>query len=139
MIFFFFYFTFLVPFYSSSISINRKLQLMAKISDPLVLGRVIGDVVDPFSPSLRISVTYNSNKKVYNGHELFPSSVTIKPKVEVQGGDMRSFFTLVKLQYHAHGFLFVFLLIFNFDFFYSINEFLSIVGSQFFFFFLCRL
>ncbi|POO01268.1 Phosphatidylethanolamine-binding protein PEBP [Trema orientale] len=68
---------------------------MAKISDPLVLGRVIGDVVDPFSPSLRISVTYNSNKKVYNGHELFPSSVTIKPKVEVHGGDMRSFFTLV--------------------------------------------
>ncbi|EXB38458.1 hypothetical protein L484_022359 [Morus notabilis] len=68
---------------------------MAKhMSDPLVLGRVIGDVVDPFSPSLRISVTY-SNKKVYNGHELLPSSVTTKPKVEVHGGDMRSFFTLV--------------------------------------------
>ncbi|KAL5579930.1 hypothetical protein UlMin_015473 [Ulmus minor] len=65
------------------------------MSDPLVVGRVIGDVVDPFSASVRVTVKYNSNKKVYNGHELFPSSVTIKPKVEVHGGDMRSFFTLV--------------------------------------------
>ena len=67
------------------------------MSDPLVVGRVIGDVVDPFSASVRVTVKYNSNKKVYNGHELFPSSITIKPKVEVHGGDMRSFFTLVCL------------------------------------------
>ncbi|XP_015872811.2 protein SELF-PRUNING [Ziziphus jujuba] len=65
------------------------------MANPLVLGRVIGDVVDSFSPSIRITVTYNSNKKVYNGHEFFPSSLTVKPKVEVHGGDMRSFFTLV--------------------------------------------
>nr|BAX00858.1 TERMINAL FLOWER1-like protein [Ficus carica] len=64
------------------------------MSDPLVLGRVIGDVVDPFSSSHRMTVTY-SNKKLYNGHEFLPSSVTIKPKVEVHGGDLRSFFTLV--------------------------------------------
>ncbi|KAF3439415.1 hypothetical protein FNV43_RR17693 [Rhamnella rubrinervis] len=64
-------------------------------SDPLVIGRVIGDVVDSFSQSIRITVTYNSNKKVYNGHELLPSSVTTKPRVEVHGDDMRSFFTLV--------------------------------------------
>ncbi|XP_062083683.1 protein CENTRORADIALIS-like [Humulus lupulus] len=69
---------------------------MTRMSDnPLLLGRVIGDVVDPFSPTLKFTVTYNSNKKVYNGHELFPSIVTIKPKVEVHDGDMRSFFTLV--------------------------------------------
>lgn len=69
---------------------------MAKISDPLVVGRVIGDVIDCFTPSVKMTVTYNSSKKVYNGHELYPSSVTVKPKVEVHGGDMRSFFTLVK-------------------------------------------
>lgn len=69
------------------------------MSDPLVVGRVIGDVVDYFSPSVKMAVTYNSSKKVYNGHELFPSSVTTKPKVEVQGGDLRSFFTLVKHAY----------------------------------------
>ncbi|KAK9280110.1 hypothetical protein L1049_013797 [Liquidambar formosana] len=68
---------------------------MARMSDPLVVGRVIGDVVDNFSPTVKMTVTYNSNKQVYNGHELFPSSVTIKPRVEVHGGDMRSFFTLV--------------------------------------------
>nr|QKD77168.1 TFL3 [Saccharum hybrid cultivar SP80-3280] len=40
-------------------------------------------------------VTYNSNKQVFNGHEFFPSAVAAKPRVEVQGGDLRSFFTLV--------------------------------------------
>lgn len=68
---------------------------MAKMSDPLVIGRVIGDVIDYFTPNVKMTVTYNPNKQVYNGHELFPSAVTQKPKVEVHGGDMRSFFTLV--------------------------------------------
>nr|AZL87178.1 terminal flower1-like b [Petunia x hybrida] len=68
---------------------------MAKMSDPLVIGRVVGDVIDYFSPSVNMSVIYNSNKHVYNGHELFPSSVTSKPRVEVHGGDMRSFFTMI--------------------------------------------
>ncbi|KAJ6897275.1 CEN-like protein 2 [Populus alba x Populus x berolinensis] len=68
---------------------------MARLSDPLVVGRVIGDVIDYFTPNVKMTVTYNSNKQVYNGHELFPSAVTQKPKVEVHGGDMRSFFTLV--------------------------------------------
>lgn len=68
--------------------------------DPLVVGRVIGDVVDNFSPSVGMSVIFNSNKHVYNGHEIFPSSVTTKPRVQVHGGEMRSFFTLVKTYAH---------------------------------------
>ncbi|KAL8496373.1 hypothetical protein ACS0TY_020183 [Phlomoides rotata] len=64
-------------------------------SNPLVIGRVIGDVVDNFSETVKMSVTYNPSKQVYNGHEFFPSMVTSKPKVEVHGGDMRSFFTLI--------------------------------------------
>ncbi len=75
------------PFVSLSLS-------MARISEPLVVGRVIGDVLDSFTPSIKMSITYN-NKQVCNGHELYPSTVTTKPRVEVQGGDMRSFFTLV--------------------------------------------
>lgn len=72
-------------------------------NDPLVIGRVIGDVVDYLTPcNVKINVTYNSNKHVYNGHELFPSSVNIKPKVEVVGGDMRSFFTLVYIELLRH-------------------------------------
>lgn len=71
---------------------------MAKLSDALVLGRVVGEVIDYFTPSVKMTVTYNSIKQqVYNGHEMFPSQVTQKPKVEVLGGDMRSFFTLVKI------------------------------------------
>lgn len=70
---------------------------MARISNPLVTGRVIRDVIDDFSPTVQMSVTYNSKKHVYNGHELFPSTVSFKPKVEVHGGDMRSFFTLVHI------------------------------------------
>ncbi|OIT04563.1 PREDICTED: CEN-like protein 2 [Nicotiana attenuata] len=68
---------------------------MAQMTDPLVIGRVVGDVVDYFSPSVKMCVIYNPSKHVYNGHEFFPSSVTSKPKVEVHGGDMRSFFTLI--------------------------------------------
>lgn len=64
-------------------------------SDPLVIGRVIGEVVDNFSTTVKMSVIYNSNKHVFNGHELLPSTVTSKPKVEIHGGDMRTFFTLV--------------------------------------------
>ncbi|WOG87710.1 hypothetical protein DCAR_0206941 [Daucus carota subsp. sativus] len=68
---------------------------MARIPDPLVVGRVVGDVVDYVSSSVKMVVTYNPNKQVYNGHELYPSQVIFKPRVEVPGGDMRSFFTLI--------------------------------------------
>ncbi|KAK1383037.1 Terminal flower 1 [Heracleum sosnowskyi] len=68
---------------------------MARIPDPLVVGRVVGDVVDYISSSVKMIVTYNPNKQVYNGHELFPAQVSLKPKVEVPGADMRSFFTLI--------------------------------------------
>ncbi|XP_074558330.1 CEN-like protein 1 isoform X1 [Curcuma longa] len=68
---------------------------MARPSDPLVLGRVIGEVIDPFIPTVRMAVTYNSHNLICNGQEFFPSAVVAKPRVEVQGGELRSFFTLV--------------------------------------------
>ena len=71
-------------------------------SDPLVIGRVIGDVVDHFTPTVKITVSYN-NKQVYNGHEFFLSSVTTKPQVQIHGGDMRSFFTLVCTYTSSHS------------------------------------
>ena len=67
---------------------------MARIAEPLTVGRVIGDVLDVFTPTIKMLVTY-TNKQVYNGHELYPSQVTTKPRAEIQGGDMRTFFTLV--------------------------------------------
>ncbi|CAM0950040.1 unnamed protein product [Alopecurus aequalis] len=68
---------------------------MSRSVEPLIVGRVIGEVLDPFNPCVKMVTTYNSNKLVFNGHELFPSAVVSKPRVEIQGGDMRSFFTLV--------------------------------------------
>ncbi|XP_015970474.2 LOW QUALITY PROTEIN: protein CENTRORADIALIS-like [Arachis duranensis] len=69
---------------------------MARImsSEPLIVGRVVGDVLDPFNASIRMSVSYG-NRQVYNGHEFFPSTVTFKPKVEIGGTELRPFFTLV--------------------------------------------
>lgn len=78
---------------------------MARMSEPLAVGRVIGDVLDSFTPTTKMIVTYNT-KLVCNGHELFPSAVTAKPRVEIQGGDMRSFFTLVFLSGLLFGRLF---------------------------------
>ena len=71
---------------------------MSRSVEPLIVGRVIGEVLDSFNPCVKMIVTYNSNKLVFNGHEIYPSAVVSKPRVEVQGGDLRSFFTLVSSQ-----------------------------------------
>ncbi|KAL6841194.1 hypothetical protein ACP4OV_028967 [Aristida adscensionis] len=68
---------------------------MSRVLEPLIVGKVIGEVIDNFNPTVKMTATYNSNKQVFNGHEFFPSAVVSKPRVEVQGGDMRTFFTLV--------------------------------------------
>lgn len=65
-----------------------------RVIEPLIMGRVVGDVLDFFTPTIKMNVSYNM-KQVSNSHELFPSSVSSKPRVEIHGGDLRSFFTLV--------------------------------------------
>ncbi|CAN1264880.1 CEN-like protein 1 [Linum perenne] len=62
--------------------------------DPLVVGRVVGEVVDVFNPSVRMNVTYNTNKLVSNGHELMPALISSKPRVDISGDDLRSAYTL---------------------------------------------
>lgn len=68
--------------------------IMSRPLEPLSVGRVIGEVVDIFNPSVRMNVTY-STKQVANGHELMPSIVMNKPRVDIGGEDMRSAYTLV--------------------------------------------
>lgn len=68
---------------------------MSRTIEPLIVGRVIGDVLDVFNPSVRMEVIFSSNKRIYNGHELMPAAVCVKPRVEVGGDDMRSSYTLV--------------------------------------------
>lgn len=70
---------------------------MARGVEPLIIGRVIGEVVDIFNPSVTLNVTYNSSKQVANGHELMPAVIVSKPRVEIGGEDMRSAYTLVSL------------------------------------------
>lgn len=68
---------------------------MAREIEPLIVGGVIGDVIEMFNPSVTMRVTFNSNTIVSNGHELVPSLLLSKPRVEIGGHDLRSFFTLV--------------------------------------------
>ncbi|KAI3838453.1 hypothetical protein MKX03_013217 [Papaver bracteatum] len=67
---------------------------MPRSIDPLVLGRVVGDVLDPFNRSVPIRISYTS-KDVTNGCEFKPSAVVSQPRVEIGGDDMRAFYTLV--------------------------------------------
>ncbi|KAJ4866107.1 Protein TERMINAL FLOWER 1 [Raphanus sativus] len=74
----------------------------ARVIEPLIMGRVVGDVLDFFTPTIKMNVSYNK-KQVSNGHELLPSSVSSKPRVEIHGGDLRSFFTLVMIDPDVPG------------------------------------
>ncbi|XP_058727403.1 protein HEADING DATE 3A-like [Vicia villosa] len=62
--------------------------------DPLVLGGVIGDVLDVFQTCIPLRVSYN-NKDVSNGCEFKPSQVITQPRVSVGGDDLRNFYTLI--------------------------------------------
>ncbi|CAA0809479.1 Protein CENTRORADIALIS-like [Striga hermonthica] len=68
---------------------------MPRSLDSLSVGRVIGEVVDDFVPCVSLTVTYNSNRQVANGHELMPAVITAKPWVDIGGDDMRAAYTLV--------------------------------------------
>jgi protein FLOWERING LOCUS T len=64
-------------------------------NDPLVLARVIGDVLDPFVRSHSFKISYN-NRIVVNGVDLRPTAVANKPRVGIGGNDLRVSYTLVK-------------------------------------------
>ena len=66
---------------------------MAAHVDPLVVGRVIGDVVDLFVPTVAMSVRF-STKDVTNGCEIKPSLTAAAPVVQI-AGRANDLFTLV--------------------------------------------
>ncbi|XP_062115217.1 protein MOTHER of FT and TFL1 [Humulus lupulus] len=57
---------------------------MAASVDPLVVGRVIGDVVDMFVPAVAVSVYFGS-KHVTNGCDIKPSISITPPKLTISG------------------------------------------------------
>ncbi|CAJ2668829.1 unnamed protein product [Trifolium pratense] len=66
-------------------------------TNPLVVGGVIGDVLDPFTNSVSLRVVYENNKEVFNSGELKPSQIVNPPRVQVGGNDFRTLYTLVML------------------------------------------
>ncbi|CAK9160975.1 unnamed protein product [Ilex paraguariensis] len=68
---------------------------MSRLTESLAVERVIGEVVDNFTPSVKMKVTYNCSKQVCNGHEFMPAVITAKPRVEIGGEDMRPAYTLI--------------------------------------------
>ncbi|GLJ55965.1 hypothetical protein SUGI_1201410 [Cryptomeria japonica] len=69
--------------------------MVSRITEPLIVGGVIGDVLDVFTPTLKLNVIYNSNNHIRNGLEIMPSAVMAPPQVQLMGGDLHTFFTLI--------------------------------------------
>uniref|UniRef100_A0A1D1XP41 Protein HEADING DATE 3A n=1 Tax=Anthurium amnicola TaxID=1678845 RepID=A0A1D1XP41_9ARAE len=78
---------------SSSSSSSSSNTIMAP-QDPLIVVRVVGDVLDPFRRSVSLKVAY-ARRPVANGWEFKPSAVARRPRAEVGGNDLRTFYTLV--------------------------------------------
>ncbi|KAG6535812.1 hypothetical protein ZIOFF_000841 [Zingiber officinale] len=75
-------------------SLRFREIMQREIRDSLVVGRVVGDVVDPFTRSVALRVIYNS-REVTNGCEMKPSAVAEEPRVEVVGTDLDNLYTLI--------------------------------------------
>eukprot|EP01018_Ginkgo_biloba_P005044 Gb_13113 [translate_table: standard] len=68
---------------------------MARSVDPLIVGKVIGDVIDIFTPSVDAAVYYGT-KRVTNGCEIKPSATLQRPNVQVSARNFEdTLFTLV--------------------------------------------
>nr|BDG58486.1 flowering locus T-like protein 6 [Allium sativum] len=68
--------------------------------DPLVLGQIIGDVVDPFTKSVNLKVVYG-DKEVSNGTRLRQSMVINQPRVTIEGCDSRTLYSLAMINADA--------------------------------------
>ncbi|GAB4835348.1 hypothetical protein Ancab_000259 [Ancistrocladus abbreviatus] len=67
---------------------------MPRNMDPLIVGRVIGDVLEPFTGSIPLRIVYN-NWEVTDGCEFRPSQLVAQPRVAIGGDDLRTFYTLI--------------------------------------------
>lgn len=66
---------------------------MAASVDPLVVGRIIGDVVDMFVPTVTMAVKYGS-MQVSNGSHVKPS-IAVHPPIVTISGHPHQLYTLV--------------------------------------------
>ncbi|XP_027927355.1 protein HEADING DATE 3A-like [Vigna unguiculata] len=68
---------------------------MPRSMDPLVIGGVVGDVLEPFRSCVSLRIIFNNCSEVINCCELKPSQVMNQPRVEIGGDDLRTLYTLV--------------------------------------------
>ncbi|KAK7374946.1 hypothetical protein VNO80_08389 [Phaseolus coccineus] len=68
---------------------------MPRSTNPLVIGGVIGDVLEPFTSCVSLRIVYNNGSEVINCCELKPSQILNQPRVEIGGDDLRILYTLV--------------------------------------------
>ncbi|KAL2940314.1 Protein HEADING DATE 3A [Bienertia sinuspersici] len=69
--------------------------------DSLVLGQVIGDVIDPFIRCANLRIIYE-NRDVINACEFRPSQVINPPRIEISSHDPRVLYTLVGDKHTGH-------------------------------------
>ncbi|XP_037408834.1 protein FLOWERING LOCUS T-like [Triticum dicoccoides] len=74
---------------------------MLRSRDPLIIGRIVGDVVDYFDASARLRVSYG-NREITAGSELRPSQVANQPTVRITGR-AGSLYTLVMVDPDVPG------------------------------------
>lgn len=81
---------------------------MVRSIDPLVVGRVIGDVLDMFVPMVDFRVQYGT-KHIFNGCEIKPSLATDRPLVHISGlPSTDNLYTIVCTIYHPCMHVYIF-------------------------------
>lgn len=80
---------------------------MARSVEPLAVGRVIGDVLDMFTPTVGFGIRYGT-KQVANGCQIKPSPTVDCPRVQIYGSRVStSLCTLVTISHQpTHSFFF---------------------------------
>jgi protein FLOWERING LOCUS T len=68
--------------------------------DPLIVGSIVGDIVDYFDASARLRVLYD-NREITIGSELRPSHLANQPTVQITGL-AGSLYTLVSDHFYIH-------------------------------------
>lgn len=76
-----------------SIFLSKKNIMPQNLVDPL---GVIGDVLNPFTNSVSLSAIIN-NREISNGCLMKPSQLVNRPRVNVGGDDLRTFYTMVSI------------------------------------------
>ncbi|KAH7351567.1 hypothetical protein KP509_19G003400 [Ceratopteris richardii] len=69
------------------------MRSMARSTEPLIVGRVIGDVIDNFAPTAEMLVQYPI-RQVSNGCEIKTTGLVDRPRVHIRGS-FDSLYTLV--------------------------------------------